>query len=135
VSGMISVMEFLAGFIVIICLCQPLNKYRILTIIGVFFGALLLAVAIPRWYVGGQAISLSDIFSGKLSHEFFQPWNAVIIQNMFQSPAVWITFGAFVLIGSPLFYFLHRFIDIKLNRRLEVEYHREMEEREKNRKR
>ncbi len=135
VPGMISVMGFLAGYIVLIALCSPLNKYRLITIIAVFFGGLLLCVAIPRWYVGGQAISLANFTADDLGREFFQPWNAKIIQDMMESPTVWITFGAFVLIGGPGFYFLERFIDRKLNKNLEREYNREMAKREKNRRR
>ena len=133
VSGMISVMEFLAGFIALFALCRPYNKYRVFTLGAVLLGALILCCGIPRWYLGGQAISLANITSGELLHEFFQPWNAEIIQKMFGAPVVWITFAIFVAVGAPGFYFLHRAIDNKLNHNLELEYQRTMEERKKDR--
>ena len=110
VSSMISILEWLAGFIVLIVFCLPLNKYRTVSMILCFVVAVFLALAIPQAYVGGRPLSIQDFASNKVWHEAFQPWNSQVMRNLVEDPSCWITFVSFLLLGSPLFFFVHHFI-------------------------
>jgi hypothetical protein len=103
-------LEWLSGFIVLIVFCLPLNKYRTVSMILCFVVAIFLALAIPQSYVGGRPLSIQDFSSNKVWHEAFQPWNSQVMRNLVEDPSCWITFVAFLLLGSPLFFVVHHFI-------------------------
>ena len=78
------------------------------------FVAIFLALAIPQAYVGGMPLSVQDFAQNKVWHEAFQPWNSEVMQNLSKDISAYITFAAFLFIGGPSFYFIHRLIKIAI---------------------
>lgn len=107
-TSLISLMTALAGSTVLIAMCIPFNKHRVICICLVIGNIALFALALPRVFIGAKSLNFSDTTT--LLSEFFQPWNAralrVVFLNeagIFNAPA-FLTLALYFFIGLPVYY-------------------------------
>lgn len=120
VSTLISVMTTLAGFVVLLSMCIPFTKYRVIVLSFSLFSAILLGFAFPTSYIGGKATTFTMISSpdgnflhSQLFKEFFQPWNSHCIQILFEHPANFIVMLVFFCVCFPTYWSLMKKMEQK----------------------
>ena len=114
VKTMISLLLTLAGLSVMLIMCLPFTKYRVFAIIMVSAFALLIAFALPTSCIGGKATSHAmflyhpengeTFFNSQFMKEFFQPWNAKVVKDLFADKDNFIIMGIFFFVALPLFF-------------------------------
>lgn len=90
----------------------PFTKYRATVFIVSFLSAIVLALAAPNSYLGGQPTTLNMIFGTAFWHEFFQPWNSGVYARLeTQNWVIWIYLV--VLLGAyPAYLGLRQLIKV-----------------------
>lgn len=108
VTSLISLMTALAGSTVLIAMCMPFNKHRLVSVILVIGNVALFALALPHVYIGAKALNFDD--ASLILNEAFQPWNAPSLQavflnkkGIFNAPA-FLTLALYFTVGLPLYY-------------------------------
>ena len=121
VGAMITILLALAGFVVVLSMCVPFNKYRIFTIIAVLIVGTFLGMALPTSYIGGTTTGIGmfafdadagqTILDSQFFHELFQPWNSPVIQSISKNPDNFILMRIFVFVAIPIFFIVMNLID------------------------
>ena len=114
VSSMISILTTMAGFIVMLAMSYPLNRYRRIILSISIASAILLGFAFPTSFIGGKASTFSmfhstdhNLFHSQFFKEIFQPWNCPSINSIHSQPlACYLILGLFFLVGTPLYFLL-----------------------------
>ncbi len=108
----ISFLTIIGGLVVMFALSCPFTKYRAIIFVISFFSAVLLALAAPNSYLGGQPTTLNMIFGTAFWHEFFQPWNSGVYERLeAQNWVIWIYL--IVLLGAyPAYLGLRQLIKV-----------------------
>ena len=75
-TSMISLMSTLGGFTVMVIATKPWNKYRVLVLGLVFVLIVIMAMALPRMFLGAKSLSLDKESIEIVLNEFFQPWHS-----------------------------------------------------------
>lgn len=114
VTSLISMMTAIAGATVLIAMCIPFNKHRVICVSLVIGNVLLFALALPRVFIGAKALNLSDFST--IAHEAFQPWNVEALKVVFVNEsgfnwAGFLTVTLYFVIGLPVYYFIMRLIN------------------------
>lgn len=107
-TSLISLMTAIAGATILIAMCIPFNRHRIIVICLVIGNVALFSLALPRVFIGAQPLNFSDARS--VLHELFQPWNARALQVVFltengdfNAPA-FLTIALYFFVGLPIYY-------------------------------
>ena len=124
VKTMISLLLTLAGVSVMFIMCLPFTRYRVFAIIMVSTFVILLAFALPTSCIGGRATShamflykpeLGQRFSdSQFMREFFRPWNAQVVKDLFNDKDNFIIMGIFFFVALPLFFGVTEIINRKI---------------------
>ena len=108
VTSLISMMTAVAGMTILIAMCVPFNKHRIISVALAIGNIALFALALPNVFIGAKALNFSEI--DQVLHEAFQPWNAEAIRVVFITEhgtfnaAGFLTLSLYFIIGLPLYY-------------------------------
>lgn len=100
-TALISILTTVAGLAVLIRFSIPFTKYRVFVLCSVIFVAAFLALALPKSYLGGLPTSSVDILNGNFAHEFFQPWNSPVYQNIASESNAWICMLVYSVVVFP----------------------------------
>ena len=112
--GAITIMTELAGFIVVIIMCLPFTKWRVICLVFTLIVASFLSMALPSSYLAGAGMQ-----PGRMIAEFFRPWESPAVLEVFNKPnswMVWVTFGVFFAVGLPLYLLAMHFINKRLKK-------------------
>ena len=116
-KAMISVMTALGGLTVVIVMSIPFNRFKTVCVALVTGNVALFAFALPRVFVGAEAIKISAETIPGLLRELFQPWNSEAVQSLFVTETgtfnLWavIPMVTFVVVMIPGYYFIVRAIN------------------------
>ncbi len=131
VRTMITLLLTDAGLAVLFSLCIPLNKARLRTLILTILVALSLTLMLPTSYVGGRPTGADlfqynkaageTVFNSQFFHEFIQPWNSVVVREIWHEPSDFLIFGLFFIIIFPTFYGLLKAIDVYIYKDYDLE--------------
>ncbi len=120
--SLISILTTLAGLVVMITMCMPYTKYRYQVLAIVLGVAALLAFGLPTSYIGGLPTGVKmftspdgNFFHSQAMREAFQPWNVAVIRE-FMDWRCFVIMGAFLLFAFPLFYFLMKYFQKRLEK-------------------
>lgn len=120
VSALTSILTTVAGLVVIISLAYPFNKYRSITLIVVILTAILLGLAFPTSFIGGEVSTFSMFTSetgkfvdSQIYQEFFKPQNSTVIKNMYNQLSTYLVPLIFFVIFTPIYLFLFNYKKIK----------------------
>lgn len=96
----ISFLTIIGGLAVMFALSCPFTKYRAIVFLISLSSAIVMALAAPNSYLGGQPTTLAMVFGTAFWHDFFLPWNSEVYANLeTQSWVIWIylavLFGAY----------------------------------------
>lgn len=122
-KSMISVMTALSGLTVVIAMTIPFNRFRTIMVCLVIGNVALFALALPRVFVGAEALNFSADSIRMLFHEMFQPWNSPAVTRLFVTPEgtfnAWatLTMVIFVAVMIPSYYCVVRLITKWLDKR------------------
>ncbi len=106
----ISFLTIIGGLTVMFALSCPFTKYRVIVFLISLCSAVVMALAAPNSYLGGQPTTLGMIFGTAFWHEFFQPWNSRVYANLeTQSWVIWIYLLVF-LGAYPAYLGLRQFL-------------------------
>ena len=121
VRTMITILLTCAGFVVLLSLCVPFNKYKARAFIFTLLVATALAFMFPTAYVGGRPISTEmftydisagqNIFNSPFFTQYLRPWNAPVVQMLNAQPSNFLIIALFFLVTFPLFYQILRLVD------------------------
>ena len=120
-TSLISLMTAIAGATVLIAMCIPFNRHRMIVIALVVGNVALFGLALPRVFIGAQSLNFSD--GSTLLREFFQPWNAAAIKAVFLTEAggfnapAFLTVALYFFIGLPIYYAVITMINTYLKER------------------
>ena len=127
VRTMMTVLLLLAGFVVVLSMCVPFNKYRMFCVIAVMFVAGFLAMMLPTSYIGGQptsgamlafdASARQTIWDSQLFREMFKPWNSNVVKELISDADNFVLIRVFVLISVPIYLFIVRMVDRNLDKK------------------
>jgi len=105
VSTLISLLTTIAGLAVLFRLSFPFSKYRIFVYITTVIVICLFSLSLPRTFLGGVPVALSDFFNGQVQIEFFKPWNSQTFIDLYEDWRNSIVILVFVFAGAPLYVF------------------------------
>ncbi|MBE6134763.1 MAG: HAD family hydrolase [Erysipelotrichaceae bacterium] len=112
--GAITIMTELAGIIVVVVMCLPFTKWRVICMVATLIIASFLSMAFPSSYLAGATMQAGNMFK-----EFFQPWNSPAVRDVFgvsNSYVVWITFGVFFVVALPVYLILMKVVNKRLKK-------------------
>ena len=122
-KSMISVMTALGGLTVVIVMCIPFNKFRTIMVSLVTGNILLFALALPRVFIGAEALSFNAASIKEILHQVFQPWNSPAVTCLFTTVSggvnAWavVPMVVFVAVMIPSYYFIVRGINKVLDKK------------------
>ncbi len=126
VGAMVTILLSISGFVVVLCMCLPFNKYRIFTILAVLFVGGFLGLALPTSFLCGAPTGASmfaydsslgqTIFDAQFFHEVFQPWNSPVVRNVFLNYDNYLIIRVFLYVAIPVFFIIMHGIDQSLRR-------------------
>ncbi|MCR4562620.1 MAG: HAD-IC family P-type ATPase [Bacilli bacterium] len=112
-KALISILTTIGGITVIVKMCIPFNKYRVMTI-GIVIGVtLLLTFALPTIYIGARSWSLVDIQTRGLDSEiarnfFFWKDNTVFKTFTLRD---YLTIAGYTAVALPIYLLICKIID------------------------
>ena len=122
-KSMISTMTALGGFTVVVAMSLPLNRFRAISIALSAANVAIFVFALPRVYIGAEALSFSGENLKVIFHELFQPWNSPAVTRL----CVTIDGGVngwalspmliFVVVMIPTYYFVLKAINKYLDKK------------------
>ena len=121
--SMISIMTALGGLTVVIVMTIPFNKFRAIMVALVTGNVALFALALPRTFIGAEAMNFNTESIKRIFHEAFQPWNSPAVTCLFVNVNggfnVWaiVPMLAFVAIMIPGYYLIVRQINKWLDKK------------------
>lgn len=117
--SLISILTTIAGFTVLFKMCVHFTPYRVFVYAVALVVTIVVAMAFPTIYVGGQSWSLAELLENgsesSIFHNFFNIHNDVF--SAFTVP-VYVIIGCFVAIALPLYIFGMKGIDYLLNKQI-----------------
>ncbi len=124
VKTMISLLLTIAGICVTFIMCMPFTKYRVFAIIMVILTATFMSFILPTSCIGGRATSHAmflykpelgeTFFDSQFMKEFFKPWNAQVVKDLFSDKHNFIIMGIFFFVALPVFFLVTNFINKKI---------------------
>ena len=117
IRSMMTVMTLLAGFVVVLSMCIPFNKYRMLSLLAITAVAIILGLMLPTAYIGGQATGADmlaydaaagqTIMDSQFMREMFRPMNSPVVRSLVSDLNNYLVLRLFLYISVPLFILVH----------------------------
>lgn len=128
VKTMMTLLLLSAGFIVLLSMSWPINKWRGFVIGAVALTASALSFMLPTTYIGGRTTGAAmfaydsslgqTFFDSQFMQEFLKPWNCPAVKELFSTNIHFNIMGTFVLIVLPVY----MIIMFSINKRLDKKY-------------
>ncbi|MBQ4254482.1 MAG: HAD-IC family P-type ATPase, partial [Bacilli bacterium] len=109
-KAMISILTTIMGFVVMLSMCIPFNRYRIVSLSLVLVVIMLFAFGLPTSYVGGQTTSFEmfrspdgNFFHAPVFQVAFQPWNSDVFKELHAEKICYYLMGGVFLVMLPAY--------------------------------